>query len=311
MKREWMFGLGMARNGPSSETLAGPWETPEITISQAVIAVAGSGTRFLPATKTIPKEMLPIVNRPIVDYVVDELVASGIRDVVFVTRGGNGVLEGYFEAAPALEASLEDQGRNDLLDLTRRTHESINATFVEQSGRYGNGTPALNGGAILDGPFVYAFGDDLVSATVPFTRQLLDRYEQTGGVVLGVQEVPRADVPRYGMVETDAAGRVTQIVEKPAPGEVTSNLVSFGRFILSPGIIATLGDTPAGKGDELWLMDAIERYRRDGGAVFACPIENGRWFTTGDPKNYLAALVHYVLARDDLRDEFLALVRGL
>ena len=255
--------------------------------------------------------MVPIVDRPIIHYVVDEMVASGIRDIVFVTRRDKKVLEDYFDSAPTLEAELEAQGKDELLRVTRQTNENINPIFVRQSGPYGNGTPALNGGRVLDGPFVYAFGDDLVSATVPFTRQLLEKHVKTGGVVLGVQEVPREDVPRYGMVETDQTGRVTRIVEKPRPEDVTSNLVSFGRFVLPPEIIPQLERTPAGKGEELWLMDAIEGYRRAGGDVFACPIQDGRWFTTGDPKNYLAAFVHYVLERDDLRDDFLNLVRSL
>lgn len=235
--------------------------------------------------------MVPIVDKPIIHYVVDEMVASGIRDIVFVTRDEENVIEDYFDPA--------------------KTKAPFRTSFVPQSGPYGNGTPALNGGRQLDGPFVYAFGDDLVSSRVPFTRQLLERHATTGGVVLGVQQVPVDAVPRYGMVETDETGRVTRIVEKPAPENVTSNLVSFGRFVLPPEIIGQLERTPPGKDGELWLMDAIEGYRQNGGDVFACPIEDGQWFTTGDPKNYLAAFVHYVLAREDLREEFLALVRSI
>ncbi len=253
--------------------------------------------------------MVPIVDRPIIHYVVDEMVASGIRDIVFVTRHETNIIEHYFDSVPAMEVDAGDQ--DDRLDAPARTNQSPTSTFLRQMGPYGNGTPAMNGGRVLKGPFVYAFGDDLVSASVPFTKQLLEKHAATGGVVLGVQEVPQKDVPRYGMVETDPTGRVTRIVEKPAPEDVTSNLVSFGRFVLPPEIVPQLERTPPGRGGELWLMDAIEGYRRAGGDVFACPVEGGQWFTTGDPRNYLAAFVHYVLERDDLRDDFLNLIRSL
>ena len=279
-------------------------------ITKAVIAAAGSGTRFLPATKAIPKEMIPLIDRPIIQYVVEELAASGIEDVVFVSRWDKKVLEDHFDQHPTLEDALSATGKQHYLEATRRPVELVNAAYIRQRGPYGNGTPALNAGRLMgDAPFVYAFGDDLVSSDVPFTRQLIDQYRLTPGVILGAQRVPRAEVPNYGMIETDENLRVTRVVEKPAPADVTSTLVGFGRYILPPEVVDILAETPVGKDGELWLMDAIDAYTRNGGSVYACPVQGGRWLTTGDPVNYLEALFHYGLQRADLKDDMARIVR--
>lgn len=291
-------------------TIAPP--DPNAPIRKAVIAAAGSGTRFLPATKAVPKEMIPLIDRPIVQYIVEELAASGIGDVVFVTRADKKVLEDHFDRHPTLEDALAADGKAEYLAEVRRANELVNAAFIRQRGPYGNGTPALNAAPLVgDAPFVYAFADDLVSSTVPFTRQLIERYRKTPGVILGAQRVAKDQVPNYGMIEADAAMRVTGIVEKPAPTEVTSDLVGFGRYILPPEVADILAETPTGKGDELWLMDAIEAYMQRGGPVYACPVDDGRWLTTGDPVNYLEALFHYAMRREDLGADFRRIVRGV
>ena len=279
-------------------------------IAKAVVAAAGSGTRFLPATKAIPKEMIPLIDRPIVQYVVEELAASGIRDVVFVSRWDKKVLEDHFDQHPTLEDALAATGKQRYLEATRRPGELVNAAYIRQRGPYGNGTPALNAAHLMgDAPFVYAFGDDLVSCAPPFTGQLIEQYRRTPGVILGVQEVPRDEVPRYGMIETDDALRVTRIVEKPAPDEVNSTLVGFGRYILPPELANILAETQTAKDGELWLMDAVAAYMRQGGHVHACPVRGGRWLTTGDPVNYLEALFHFGLAREDLKEDFARIIR--
>lgn len=279
-------------------------------ITKAVVAAAGRGTRFLPATKAIPKEMIPLIDRPIIQYLVEELAASGIEDIVFVTRWDKKVLEDHFDQHPTLEDALQACGNERYLAETRRPGELVNVAYIRQKGPYGNGTPALNAAPLVGGePFVYAFGDDLVSSAVPFTRQLIEQYRDTPGVILGAQEVPREEVTNYGMIEVDADMRVTKIVEKPEPAAVTSNLVGFGRYILPPEVTALLGEIPIGKGGELWLMDAIEAYMRQGGAVYACPVREGRWLTTGDPVNYLEALFHYGLERDDLKDDLARIIK--
>lgn len=283
---------------------------PNAPITKAVIAAAGSGTRFLPATKAVPKEMIPLIDRPIVQYIVEELAASGIGDVVFVTRSDKKVLEDHFDRHPTLEDALAADGKARYLTEVRRANELVNAAFIRQRGPYGNGTPALNAAPLVgDAPFVYAFADDLVSSTVPFTRQLIEQYRKTPGVILGAQRVEKDQVPKYGMIETDEVMRVTRIVEKPTPTQVTSDLVGFGRYILPAEIADILAETPTGKGDELWLMDAIEAYRQRGGPVYACPVDDGRWLTTGDPVNYLEALFHYAMRREDLGPDFKRIVR--
>ena len=279
-------------------------------ITKAVIAAAGTGTRFLPATKAIPKEMIPLIDRPIIQYVVEELAASGIRDVVFVSRWDKKVLEDHFDQHPTLEDALAVSGKERYLAETRRAGELVNAVYIRQRGPYGNGTPALNAAPLVgEGPFVYAFGDDLVHCQPPFAEQLIDQYRKTPGVILGVQEIDPAEVPSYGMVETDDNGRVTRIVEKPEPAAVTSNLVGFGRYVLPAEVVDSLAQLPVGRDGELWLMDAIDAYMQDGGHVYACPVRGGRWLTTGDPINYLEALFHYGLRRDDLKGDMERILR--
>ena len=290
--------------------MAVPRPPADAPITKAVIAAAGTGTRFLPATKAIPKEMIPLIDRPIIQYVVEELAASGVRDVVFVSRWDKKVLEDHFDLHPTLEYALAVSGKERHLAETRRASELVNAVYIRQRGPYGNGTPALNAAPLVAGdPFVYAFGDDLVHCQPPFAQQLIDQYRKTPGVILGVQEVDPAEVPSYGMVETDDSGRVTRIVEKPAPSAVTSNLVGFGRYVLPGEIIDSLAQLPLGRDGELWLMDAIDAYMKDGGHVYACPVRGGRWLTTGDPVNYLEALFHYGLRRDDLKGDLERILR--
>lgn len=285
---------------------------PNAPITRAVIAVAGSGTRFLPATKSIPKEMIPIIDKPIIQYLVEELAASGIVNIVFVSRWDKKVLEDHFDQHPTLEDELHRSGKDQYLHEVKRPNETINAAYIRQHGPYGNGTPALNAGDFIDDDvFVYAFGDDLVSATVPFTAQLIDQYRKTPGLIIGVQAVSADEVPNYGMVEVDDQMRVTRIVEKPKPDQVTSTLVGFGRYVLPKDIVRILSQQPTGKDDELWLMDAVAAYMQAGGNVYACPVADGKWLTTGDPKNYLEAFFHYALLREDLREDLLAIVRRI
>ena len=311
----WNRPHAHARNRPRRQSVAGvalPLTSPpaDAPITKAVVAAAGSGTRFLPATKTIPKEMIPLIDRPIIQYVIEELAASGVRDVIFVSRWDKKVLEDHFDQHPTLEDALSGADKHYYLEATRRAGELVNAAYIRQRGLYGNGTPALNAGHLLgDNPFVYAFGDDLVNSTAPFTRQLIAQYRKTPGVILGAQQVATEEVPNYGMIETDDSLRVTRIVEKPAPAEVTSTLVGFGRYILPREIVDILGTIPPGKDGELWLMDAIDAYMLRGGPVYACPVRGGRWLTTGDPVNYLEALFHYALRRDDLKGEVARIIR--
>lgn len=272
-------------------------------ITKGVIAVAGSGTRFLPATKSLPKEMLPIVDKPIVHYVVEEMVQSGITDIVFVTRADKKSLEDYFDQNAVLENELRQAGKVKYLEQMEQISQMANFIYIRQKGPYGNGTPVLNAMSLVGNePFVFAFGDDLVKSKVPFTRQLIENYERNQAVVMGCQEVQPHEVSYYGIIklqEQTSIMEIEKIVEKPSREEAPSRLSNFGRFILVPEICDILAELPMGKGGELWLTDAIEEYIRRGNRVVAQPVQDGRWYTTGDPLHFLQVTLEYALDRED------------
>lgn len=277
-------------------------------VKKGVIAVAGSGTRFLPATKAQPKEMLPIVDKPIVQYVVEEMVDSGITDIILVTKWDKKTLEDHFDRSFELEYALEQAGKKKLLDEVRHISNMANFIYVRQKGPYGNGTPILSAANLVEGePFAFAWGDDLVLSKTPFTKQLIENYEKHGAPVIGVQAVPEHLVDRYGIVKLKKDTReMEHVVEKPAIGKAPSRLAQFGRMILTPEIVEILKNTKLGKGGELWVTDAISEYIRGGGRFMVEEVRDGAWLTTGDPLNYLKALVAYALEREDIGTDFRA-----
>jgi len=274
-------------------------------IRKAIIAVAGSGTRLLPATKAMPKEMLPIVDKPIIQLVVEELVEAGIEDIIFVTRWDKKPLEDHFDYSTALEDDLKRRGKEEQYKQVRRTSEMANFVYVRQKGPYGNGTPVLSAASLVDDePFVFAWGDDLVKSKVSFTKQMVADYENLGHPIIGVQGVSREDVVKYGIVKTKKDSmQIEDIIEKPSVEEAPSQLAVFGRMILTQEIIDVLKKTALGIGNELWITDAIRGYVRDGGTFFAKEVEDGQWMTTGDPLNYLRTILAYAVEREDIGDE--------
>jgi UTP--glucose-1-phosphate uridylyltransferase len=282
-------------------------------IKKAVVAVAGSGTRFLPATKSMPKEMLPIVDKPIIQLVVEELVQAGIEDIILVTKWDKKPLEDHFDRSWALENELEKSGKMDRLKEIKRISESANFIYVRQKGPYGNGTPVLSAASLIkDEPFVFVWGDDLVKSKVSFTKQMVDDYEQNEKMMIGVQEVPQEEVNRYGIVQLRGNTReIEDIIEKPSVEEAPSRLADFGRMILNQEIVDILKETKLGKGNELWVVDAIKSYVKKGGIFLAKEVEGGRWMTTGDPLNYLMATFAYAFDRDDIKDDLKNYVKEL
>lgn len=274
-------------------------------IKKAVVAVAGSGTRLLPATKAMPKEMLPIVDKPIIQLVVEELVEAGIEDIILVTKWDKKPLEDHFDHSWALETDLEKNGKNTLLKEIKRIPEMANFVYIRQKGPYGNGTPVLSAASLVKNePFVYVWGDDIVKSKKSFTKQMVEDYEKNGKLMIGVQEVPRDQVNRYGIVELEKDSmKMTNIIEKPEIDKAPSNLADFGRMILNQEIIEILRETSLGKGDELWIVDAIRNYIKNGGDFWAKKVEEGEWMTTGDPLNYLKATMAYAFEREDIKDE--------
>lgn len=273
-----------------------------------MIAVAGHGTRFLPATKTMPKEMLPIIDKPIVQYIVEEMVEAGIEQIIFVTSWDKRSLEDHFDHSFELEHHLKEQGKTDRLEKIEKIASMASFVYLRQKGPYGNGTPCLNAKDIVgDEPFVYAFGDDLVLSETSFTKQLIDTYHETGAsCVLGAQEVPREEMHKFGCFELSPRGNgeVVRIIEKPKPEEAPSNYAGFGRYLLDPAIFGVLESLSLGKDNELWLMDAVQKLIEQRKKVVSKPVEDGKWLTTGDPLSYLKTTIEYLKKRDDLKADF-------
>lgn len=276
-------------------------------IKKAVVAVAGSGTRLLPATKSMPKEMLPIVDKPAIQIIVEELVEAGIEDIILVTKWDKKPLEDHFDRSWALEYDLEKAGKHEKLAEIKKIADLANFIYVRQKGPYGNGTPLLSVASLVDDePFLYAFGDDLVKSEVSFSKQMVEEYEKYQTPIVGVQRVSESEMHKYGIVKLkEGTNEMENIIEKPQPFETSSRLAQFGRFILNQDIINVLRETSLGKGNELWLTDAIEKYLLSGKVVRVKEIEDGQWLTTGDPLSYMMANIEYALEREDLREYLL------
>ena len=273
----------------------------------AVIPAAGLGTRFLPVTKTVPKEMLPLVDRPIVDVVIAEAVAAGVDEVVVVSAPGKAPLDAYFEPNPPLEARLAAEGRARDLELARRGERiAKRVTVVHQDQPRGNGHAVLCAReAVGRRPFVMIWGDDIVMGDPPVASQLLQaRERQGGGSVAAAMRVGREAVSRYGAIDgeqlDDRTWRVRRIVEKPGPDEATSDLASVHGYVFEPEIFDELARTPPGKGGEIWLSDAVNALAQHA-AVYAYRFEGER-FDTGDRGEYVRAVVAAALDRPELAE---------
>ena len=263
-------------------------------VKKAIIAVAGFGTRFLPITKTIPKEMLPIGNKPIVQYIVEELAASGIEEIIFVTNWQKTSIEDHFDQSFELEHQLVSQGKTELVESVKDISRLAKFIYVRQIEGYGNALPLMTAKNLIgDEPFIYAFGDDLVKSSTPFAKQLIDSYNQTGLSVIGVQEVNQTEVSKYGIVKlVENSDLLETMVEKPAPEDAPSNLAVFGRYLFTPEVFNILDQVTEGKNGEYWIADAVELLAQQK-LVSTKSVESGKWLTTGDPANYLAAVLEY------------------
>jgi len=282
-------------------------------VKKAIIAVAGSGTRLLPATKSMPKEMLPIVDKPVIQLVVEELVEAGIQDIIMVTKWDKKPLEDHFDRSWALENELEKAGKTKRLENIIKISEAANFIYVRQKGPYGNGTPVLSAASLVDDEqFVFVWGDDLVKSKVSFTKQMVEDYDKNGHLMIGVQKMPKEVLDRYGIVKLrEGTNEIEDIIEKPSIEEAPSDLADFGRMILNQEIVDILKNTALGKDNELWIVDAIRNYVRNGGVFLAKEIEDGEWMTTGDALNYLKATLAYAFDRKDIGEELKSYIDGL
>jgi UTP--glucose-1-phosphate uridylyltransferase len=284
------------------------------SVKTAVFPVAGRGTRFLPATKATPKEMLPIVDKPLIQYAVEEAVAAGAETLVFITGSSKRAIEDHFDSSPELEAALQEQGKKDLLDALRGIlPAAATCVYIRQSAPLGLGHAVLCARPVVgDQPFMVHLADDLIKAEVPCLKQMVGVYEANGGSVIGVQNVPHHDTDKYGIVSLERplsgrVGRMSHIVEKPKPDKAPSNLAVVGRYLLMPEIFDDLAQIGKGAGGEIQLTDGIARLleRRP---VFAYEFE-GKRYDCGNKLGFLQATVEYGLADPTLGPDFAAYLK--
>jgi UTP--glucose-1-phosphate uridylyltransferase len=276
-------------------------------VRKAVIPAAGMGTRFLPATKASPKEMLPLVDKPLIQYAVEEAVASGIEDIIIITGRGKRAIEDHFDRSVELEEILKGSGKAQLLSQMRHISSLANFCYVRQTEALGLGHAVLCAQRLIgDEPFAVMLGDEIIDAAVPGLAQLIHAYKKRHGAILGVQEVPRQDVNRYGIVSSRkiAAGlhRVEDLVEKPAPEEAPSNLAVIGRYVLPPEVFSILRKTRPGKNGEIQLTDALRELAKKS-PMHALEVQ-GQRYDAGDKLGFLIATVEFALKNPSLGPDF-------
>ena len=280
-------------------------------VTKAIFPVAGQGTRFLPATKAVPKEIMTLVDRPLIQYAIDEARAAGITEFIFVTSRGKSALEDYFDHAPELESSLERKGKTELLETLKSTNMDSGAiAYIRQHMALGLGHAVWCARRLIgDEPFAVILPDDVISGEVPCLKQMVDAYEETGGNIVAAMEVPQAKVSSYGVLDVkEDMGQIVStkgMVEKPAAESAPSNLAVIGRYILNPSVMNHLNKMKQGACGEIQLTDGIAHELEEGRDVYGLRFR-GQRFDCGSKAGFLQATVAFGLARDDLREEFSA-----
>ncbi|MEK3992224.1 UTP--glucose-1-phosphate uridylyltransferase GalU [Robertmurraya sp. FSL R5-0851] len=276
-------------------------------VKKAIIPAAGLGTRFLPATKAQPKEMLPIVDKPTLQYIIEEAVQSGIEEILIITGRNKKSIEDHFDKSVELELELEAKGKVELLNEVRKISEMVNIHYIRQKEPRGLGHAIYCAKSFIGNePFAVLLGDDIVYSEKPCLKQMIEAYEEYKTSILGVQEVRQADVNKYGIIDgihiEDRIYKVKGLVEKPTIEDAPSNVAILGRYIISAGIFEVLKETKPGKGGEIQLTDALRELAQKE-AVYAYHFE-GRRYDVGDKLGFLQATVEYALRREDLRQDF-------
>lgn len=287
-------------------------------IRKVVIPAAGFGTRFLPQTKAMPKEMLPIVDKPVIQYVVEEAIAAGIEDIGIVTGALKRAIEDHFDVPNAdLLNNLEAGRKTDLLEAMRDLTDRANFIYIRQKGMYGTGTAVLCAEPMIENEmFAVMWGDEFIRSTPPRLSQMIRVYEQYGGAVISAVRIQnKEDLKRYGIADVEPVEgnvyKINHIVEKPYPDKAPSNLATHGAYILPPEIFAILRQQQPGTGREIWLSEAITELIRTGYPVYACEIEQGKYYDTGNKLEYLKTVVELALQHPDLHREFKAFLKTL
>ncbi len=292
-----------------------PGKTP-VAIRKAVFPAAGLGTRFLPATKAQPKEMLPILDKPTIQYVIEEAVASGIQEIIVVTGRGKNSIEDHFDRSVELELMLERKGRSDLLEVVRGISELARICYVRQGEPLGLGHAVLCARELVGAePFAVLLGDDILTDTTPALRQMLDVHAAYQAPVLCVKRVPRAEVSRYGVIQARPLAahlyEVTDLVEKPAVADAPSELAIVGRYVLPPAIFPLLEQTKEDRTGEIQLTNALKALLREGGQRLIALEYQGRWHDAGTVLGFLKTTVEFALARPEVASAFRAYLREL
>ena len=283
-------------------------------IKKAIIPAAGLGTRFLPATKAMPKEMLPILDKPTIQYIVEEASKAGIEDIIIVTGKHKRAIEDHFDNQKELEMVLENKGKADLLEKVQYSTDLANIFYVRQKEQKGLGHAIHTAKQFIGNePFVVLLGDDIVESDTPAIKQLMDVYEETGHSVIGVQEVPESDTHRYGVIDPSAKEgsryEVRQFVEKPKQGTAPSNLAIMGRYVLTPEIFDYLETQQEGAGNEIQLTDAIERMNSKQ-QVYAYDFEGNR-YDVGEKLGFVKTTIEYALKDPEMSQDLKAFIKQL
>jgi UTP--glucose-1-phosphate uridylyltransferase len=283
-------------------------------VRKAIIPAAGLGTRFLPATKAMPKEMLPIVDKPTIQYIVEEAVASGIEDIIIVTGKGKRAIEDHFDFAWELEQNLAEKGKFDLLDKVRYASNLANIHYIRQKEPRGLGHAVWCARQFIgDEPFAVLLGDDIVQSETPCLRQLITKFDETQSSIIGVQRVPEKETNRYGIIDPGLqSGRlyqVNQLVEKPKSGTAPSNLAILGRYILTPEIFRFLEKQEAGAGGEIQLTDAIQQLNQNQ-HVFAYDFEGSR-YDVGETLGFVKTTIDFAMKHENLKEEIMTYLKEM
>jgi len=309
----------------------------EFQIKKVIIPAAGWGTRFLPATKAMPKEMLPIVDKPVIQYVVEEVVAAGIKDIIIVTGWQKRAIEDHFDNSFELEKHLEAQGKKKELSQIKKIPQLANFIYVRQKGKYyGNAVPILNAQSIIGNePFAVLWGDEFIMAQPPRLTQMLNVYKKYKGAVISAVEIKdKNQFSRYGIADIEPVDeasssssrfaslrsarvveknifKIKKIIEKPSPNKAPSNLATHGAYILPPEIFNIIKNLKPGKNNEIWLVDAINELIKINFPVYACKIKNGKYYDTGNKLEYLKTVIKFAFQRPEFSKELKQYLKDL
>lgn len=287
-------------------------------VTKVIIPAAGFGTRFLPQTKALPKEMLPVVDKPVIQYVVEEAINSGIKNIIIITGANKRAIEDHFDApSEDLIKNLKQGKKNELLEEIEKIPKMANFIYIRQKGPYGNGTPVLTAEPVIeDEPFAVLWGDEFIYSKPPRLEQMIKVHEKFGGIVIsGVKIENKEDLRRYGIADLTRVEnnvyKINKIVEKPEPDEAPSDIAAHGGYILPPQIFEALKKIKPGKGGEIWLVDAINFLKKQGVPVYTVVIENAKYYDTGNKFEYLKTVIELALNHKEINGNFKKFLKSL